>query len=402
MRMRAFKFRVYPTASQQILIRQSFGSVRFVYNWGIETKRTAYQNGQKLSGFDLIKKLPELKIQHPWLSDTNSQSLQATLRNLDSAFIRFFKKLARYPQFKSRHHSNSSFLVPQHFSVDQKNNTIVVPKIGSIKAVLHRTIEGEPRSITLSMSKSGKFFASILVQTDEEDRPVKPVKPATAIGVDLGLKSFLVDSNGKKVENPRHLRKSIQKLKYLSKQFSRKQKDGKNRERARLCLARQYEKVSNQRADFLHKLTTRLVRENQAGTICVEDLNIAGMMRNHKLARSIQDASWGEWLRMLEYKCKWHGVNLVRIGRFEPSSRLCPCGYRNKELTLRDREWTCPKCGATHDRDILAAQNIRAFGIIKTCGGTRRVKIGELPVCNPGAMNQESMPFHRAWNLTPA
>lgn len=216
-----------------------------------------------------------------------------------------------------------------------------------------------------------------------EDPKPNPIDPKTTIGVDVGLKSFAVVSDGRVFKPNSNLKKSRSKINYLHRQFSKKQKRSKNSERARINLARAYEKRTNQQVDYIHKLTYGLTSdENQVGTICIEDLNIKGMIQNHKLARSISEVAWGEFYRQLEYKCRWKGINLVRIGRFEPSSRLCPCGYRNENLTMKDREWICPKCNVRHDRDLLAANNIMVMGINKEiAAGTVVKKVGELSGC---------------------
>jgi len=398
MRNVAFKFRIYPNKEQVQLIGKACGCHRFIYNWGLGIKQKAYQEGKKINVIQITMLLPELKEKLPWLKEANSQSHQATLRDLDIAFTRFFKRLADYPKFKSKHKSKASFHIPQHFKIEK--DALILPKLGKIKAVLHREVLGKPKSITISISRCGNFFASILAEQDIKDPELKSINPETTIGLDVGIKTFVVSSNGETFDNPKCLRKATSKVRYLSQQHSKKEKGGKNREGARLRLARQHEKVSNQRKDFLHKVSNQIADENQISTICVEDLNIKGMLKNHKLARAISDCSWAEFFRMLEYKCKWRGIRIVQIGRFEPSSKLCPCGFKNDLLTLEDRSWKCPRCGTTHDRDLLAANNIRRFGLaklaspVKSKGGRRcRLKLGELPIRKLGVMNQEAPPL---------
>jgi putative transposase len=384
MRFRAYKYRIYPNKVQATAIRKACGCRRFIYNWGLEQKQQAYQRGEKLTCIDLSNRLPGLKKELPWLkTDAYSQSLQTTMRDLDMAFTRFFKKQGDYPRFKSKGKSRESFHVPQGFKIGVEEGALTLPKLGKVRVIFDRDPDGEFKSVTVSMSKSGKFFASILCEQDVEDPELKPIDPKTTIGVDVGIKTFLVCSDGRKFENPKHLRESMSRLKFLSRRHARKQKGGKNRERARLRLARQHEKVANQRRDFLHKVSHELANESQVGTICVEDLNVKGMMKNHCLAGAISDCSWGAFFRMLEYKCRWRGIRIVKIGRFEPSSKLCPCGVRNDGLTLADREWTCPKCGTVHDRDLLAANNVKRFGIAKatlTAGGTPVESLGSCSV----------------------
>jgi putative transposase len=277
------------------------------------------------------------------------------------AYKRFFKAKKGFPRFKSKH-DRQSCQFPQGVSVSWEENALEFPKIGAVKAVFHRTFEGTVKTVTVSRTATGKYFASVLIETPDEIPAKAPIEETSACGIDVGLKDFATLSTGEKIANPKHLKKSLKRLKYLQYKHSKKAKSGKNREKARKRLAKRYEKVTNQRKDFLHKVSTRIVRENQ--TVCVENLNIAGMMKNHNLAQAIGDVSWSKFLEMLEYKCAWSGVNFVKIGRFEPSSKMCPCGKINNALTLADRVWRC-ECGLEHDRDMLAACNIKAFGLKK-------------------------------------
>ena len=364
MRLMAYKFRLYPTPKQADAIRRNCGCARFVYNWGLEKKIAAHQANKTLSCVALAYELPALKKEFPWLKeDAYSQSLQQSLRHLDNAFSRFFEGISEFPEFKKKGKTKSSFQVPQGFKIDEKNRTIFLPKMGSIQVVLHRPLEGEQKSVTVSMSKAGKFFASVLCEQDVDDPKPQPVDLNTTVGIDMGPKSFLVTSDGRKFDCPKEFRKAESKIGFLDRQMRKKEKSkknaegkwegGKNRNLARLRLAKKYEGVTNRRMDFLHKMSNAIADESQVGTICVEDLNIAGMLKNHKLAKSIQDAGWSTFMQFLEYKCKWRGINLVKIGRFEPSSKMCPCGFKNDDL----------KCGTLHDRDLLAANNIRTFGL---------------------------------------
>lgn len=364
--LKAYKYRISPNADQEVLLNKHFGSVRFLYNWALEKKTTAYQSENKsLSRYDIQKELPGLKQDFEWLKEINSQSLQSALLNLDNAYTRFFREKKGFPRFKSKKDNRHSFQCPQNVTVDFANSIIKLPKIGKVKAIFSREFIGTIKTVTISKTPTGKVFASILVDTGE-GVPVKaPLSQDTAVGIDVGLSHFATLSTGEVIANPRFLKKSARRLKRLSRKHSKKVKGSNNRNKSRIRLARQYEKVSNQRNDFLHKVSTKIVRDNQTGTICVEDLNISGMMKNHKLAKAIADVSWGSFINMLEYKCEWHGKNLVKIGRFDPSSKLCTCGTINKSLTLKDRVWTCGSCGATHDRDVLAANNIVRFAFVK-------------------------------------
>jgi putative transposase len=369
---RAYKYRISPTNSQKELIAKHIGSSRFVYNLALETKNTAYLGSKhNFSPFDLIKQLPDLKKECEWLKEVNSQSLQQSIQNMDIAFKRFFKG-SGFPKFKSKHKGSQSFSVPQ--SVKVEYDRLIIPKFGKrgIKINVHREIKGTIKSATISRTSTGKYFASILVDTHIE-KPVKaPIKKETTVGVDLGIKTFLVTSNGLEIKNPKNLRKAQDKLKYVQRKYS---KNKGKRTKQRLALL--HEKVVNKRKDFLHKTSTKLIRENQ--TIALEDLNVAGMVKNHNLAQAISDVSWSTFVTMLEYKADWYGKNILRIGRFAPSSKTCSCcGYINKELTLKDREWTCPKCNSVLDRDVNAAINIKSFALKNILSGTDRKNQGEL------------------------
>ena len=367
---KAFKYRIYPTPEQARLLAQHFGHCRFVYNWGLNQKIEQYQKqGKSDSCISLINKITQIKKKEAtsWLNDVNSQSLQMSLRNLDNAFTRFFREKKGFPSHKKRA-GRQSFQCPQDCSIDFDNGLLSIPKFkgkNKLKIRVSRTFEGKIKTVTISKNPSDKYFVSLLVEINQE-LPSKPViKEDTTLGIDLGLKDFATLSTGEKISNPRSLKKSLKEIKYKHYNLSRKQKGSKRRNKARIKLAKAYEKVKNQRDDFLHKLSYKLTHDNQVDTICMEDLNIQGMMKNHKLAQSISDVSWSRFVELLKYKCEWYGKNLFQIGRFEPSSKMCTCGNLNNNLTLKDREWTCQKCKTTHDRDILAAQNIKRFGLIR-------------------------------------
>ena len=364
---RAYKYRISPTNSQKELIAKHIGSSRFVYNLALETKNTAYIGSKhNFSPFDLIKQLPELKKECEWLKEVNSQSLQQSIQNMDIAFKKFFKG-AGFPKFKSKHKGKQSFSIPQNVLVE--DNKLVIPKFKEgIDIILHREIKGTIKSATISVTPTGKYFVSILVDTNIE-MPIKaPITESTTIGVDLGIKYFLVTSNGEVIENSKHLRKAQSKLKYTQRKYS---KNKGKRTRQRLALL--HEKVVNKRKDFLQKVSTKLIRENQ--TIALEDLAVSNMVKNHNLAQAINDVSWSTFVTMLEYKADWYGKNILRIGRFAPSSKTCSCcGYINKGLTLKDREWTCPKCNSVLDRDINAAINIKSFALKNHLSGEHTLK----------------------------
>lgn len=363
--LKAYKFRLYPTHPQVEQFIQHFGAVRFVYNWSLEQKIKIYKiENKSLSRFELNKMLPTIKNDNEWLKSVNAQSLQEANIDLDSAFTKFFREKKGFPKFKSKKNIVQSFHVPQHYTVDFENNTVKLPKIGSVKAIIHRTFEGKLKTATVSMNSVGQFYISILVNDGKELPNKQSFDESTTVGVDVGIKDFAIQSDGTKIENPKYLRNSSKKLSVLQRRLSRKQKGSNNRNKARKVVAKQYLKISNQRKDFLHKLTFNLIRENQA--IAVETLNVKCMLKNHCLAKAISDVSWSEFFRQLEYKAEWYGKTVLKIGRFEPSTKICSkCGYYNHTMTLSVREWECPKCNATHDRDINAANNIKTFALQK-------------------------------------
>lgn len=371
--LKAFKYRIYPTKDQAELINKHIGSARFIYNLALETKTMAYAGSKvNLSCFDLMKQLPDLKEECVWLKEINAQSLQAPIRNLDNAFTNFYKGQGNFPKYKSKRRGKQSFHIPQKIKLE--NNKLFISKFREgIDIVLHREIKGLIKSATVSRTPTGKYFVSILCDTGEENRIKSNIKEETTVGIDLGLTNFLITSNGDTINNPKYLQEAESRLKYVQRKYSKYK--GK---RTRHKLAKLHEKVANQRRDFLHKNSSKLVSENQ--TIAIEDLNVEGMMKNHCLAKSISDVGWSMFIEMLAYKCDWYGVNLLKIGRFDPSSKTCSnCGNINKELTLKDREWTCRKCNVNHDRDINAAINIKSFALKKILSGTDSKNRNELP-----------------------
>lgn len=363
MMLKAYKYRMIPNAEQKEAFLKHIGACRFVYNLSLEQKITVYETDKKtLTRFDLNNMLPDLKKEFGWLKDVNSQSLQLTNKNLDSAFKRFFREKKGFPRFKSRKNPIQSFQVPQHYIVDFDNNRVKLPKIGWIKTKLSRSFEGILKTATVSMTTTGKFFISILVEDGKETLKKEPFGYDTTIGLDVGIKDFVTMSDGTKVDNPKFLKSSLQRLKVLQQRMSKTKKGSKNRDKAKYQVALLHEHITNQRKDFLHKLTTKLVRENQA--IAIETLNVSGMMKNHCLAQAIGDVSWYEFFRQLEYKCEWSRKTLLRVGQFEPSSKICNvCGTINRDLKLSDREWTCAGCGTLHDRDVNASINIKKFAL---------------------------------------
>lgn len=382
MKYRAYRYRLYPNEEQKVLIAKHLGSCRFIYNYALAKKVKAYQvDGTNLSRFDIQADLLNMKKfdEYCWLKEVNSLSLQASLANLDSAYTKFFHEHKGFPNFKSKKDSKQSFSIPQNTKVDFENGRIFIPKFKSgIKVILHRTFDGIVKTSTITRTSTGKYFISILVEVDEPDVSMKPICENKAVGIDLGIKTFAVLSDGTEIPNPRHLKQSLDKVKKLQRSLLHKTKGSKNRDKARRKLALAHEQVTNRRNDFLHKVTSYLV--NNYDTICLEDLNVKGMIKNHHLAQSLSDIAIGTFNTLLEYKAKERGVNILRIGRFEPSSKMCTCGYINHNLTLAIREWTCPECGSIHDRDLLAANNIKRFAFrkINTVGTTEIHACGDM------------------------
>ncbi len=361
---KAYRYRLYPTKAQEQLLAQHFGAVRFVYNWALETKKKAWEEGKEnVSRFTLSKQITAVKAEKDWLNGPDRKSIEAALQHLEQAYIGFFKGKG-YPQYKSKRERQAIFygqnpLKPSMVRFGQ--HQIRIPKVGFIKAAISQPFNGQLKSITVSKTPTGKYYAACVVALEEELPTKSPANQLQAVGIDLGIKSFAVLSTGEVIGNPKFLTKSLKALRRGQSRHSKKKKGGKNREKSRMKLARIHEKITYQRNDFLHKVTTKIIRENQAGTLCIEDLNVAAIGRNRKLSLHVSDAGWGTFRQYLTYKADWYGVNLRVIDRFAPSSRMCSCGTKNTELTLKQRTWTCAACGTTHDRDLLAAQNIVRF-----------------------------------------
>jgi len=372
---KTYEYRIYPTDEQKSLLAKHFGHCRWMYNYALSRKISHYkQTSNTLSRYDIQAEIPVLKKQEDteWLKEVNSQSLQAVLIHLDTAYNKFFTKSGGFPKFKNRK-SKQSFEIPKNLTVDFTKSEVKLPKFTEpIRTVFHRQFEGEIRTCHIKRSNAGNYYVTILVE-DGKELPLKPeIRKTTSIGIDVGIKTFAVTSEGEEIVNPRHFVTCQRRLAMVQRSFSRKIKSkkkgdplSKNAEKQKVKLQLLHEHVANQRKDFLHKVTTRLIRENQ--TICIEDLNVKGMMKNRKLSKHIQDAGWGMFFQFLRYKSDWYGSNIVSIGRFEPSSKTCSkCGYIKHDLTLKDRAWVCPICGEHHDRDVNAAINIRDFSFVNT------------------------------------
>ncbi len=355
-----FKFRIYPNKVQQCLINRTLGCCRFVFNHFLALRRDEWTANHKSIGYvQTASMLTDLKKNEnfSWLKEADSMALQEVLRNLDTAYQNFFQRRAKYPRFKSKHnHSQSYRTRNQSNGIRIIGNKIKLPKIGEVKAKLSRTFEGRILNATVTRAASGKYFVFLCAELDKET--LIRSNNGGKIGLDVGLSEFLTDSNGNTVDNPRTLKRLTQKLIREQQRLSRKMPKSKNRDKARIRVARVHEHIANIRKDFLHKLSTRLVIENQV--IAVESLKVKNMMRNHHLAKAIADVSWSEFFRQLAYKAELHGSKLLKVDTFYPSSQTCSnCGYQNEETkNLNVRSWTCPKCGAVHDRDENAAKNI--------------------------------------------
>jgi len=362
--LKAYKYKIKPNQQQEELLQKFFGCVRYIYNWGLNKKTSAYkESGKTVNYLQLAKELTSLKRTDEcgWLNECTTEALQQSLRSLDNAFTAFFRKKAKYPRFKSKKHTKDSvkFINSVHF--DFENWIVKLPKLGRVALCKNRTFDQgicKQGTCTVSRDHCGTYWCVITVD-DLQPKPTKAkLVKDNAVGIDLGIKDYAILSDGTKFSNPKHLEKAQKKLAHLQKVFARTQKDSVNHEKMRVKVAKCHRSISNQRNDFLHKLSTHLARNYDV--ICLEDLNVKGMEQNHHLARAIQGAAWSEFVRQLEYKSEWFGKNVLFIGRFEPSSKLChKCGYINRELTLKDREWVCPECGEHLDRDVNAAINIK-------------------------------------------
>jgi len=359
---KAYKFRFYPTKEQKQNLANTFGCARFVYNRMLAIRTDEYyNNGVKINYDKSSELLTELKKEeeYKWLNEVSAVPLQQGLRNLQKAFSNFWKKLTKYPNFKKKSYDQSITYAANAFEF--KNKELKLAKQSEpLKIVWHRKIPKNTRITSISVSKdnSDRYFVSLFLEEEVNFLPTND----NIVGIDLGLEDFVVFSSGEKVKTPKILRKYQSKLALLQKRLAKKQKASKRRNIARLKVAKIHKRIANKRSDFLHKLSTRIIRENQ--TIVVEDLNISGMLKLKKLSKSISDASWSEFLRQLKYKALWYGRNIIEIDKWFPSSKRCnECGYILDSLKLDVRKWICPKCNINHDRDINAAKNILTVGM---------------------------------------
>ncbi len=372
--LKAYKYRIYPNQQQAVAFDKHFGCVRFVYNWALVLQNRYYKIfGKSLSRTQIQNQLVKKKktAKFTWLNEVNSQSLLNALLNVHTAFTHFFKGRAKFPRFKSKKIPQRRYQCPQHCTVNFEQGMINLPKIKGIKTIFSREFIGKIKTVTVSKTATGQYYASILADTGKHDTIPTPttIDPNLTVGIDLGINHLLILSDGSKFDNPKHLSKASKHLAIQQKIFARKQKQSKNHQRQKLAIARIHEKVRNQRLDLHHKITHKLICESQATSFCVEDLSVKNMVKNRKLAKAINDVAWYQFITILTYKALWNGKNILKVNRFFASSKICcHCHHRLDNLPLSVRNWTCPSCQTHHDRDINAARNIRYQALADALG----------------------------------
>lgn len=375
--IKTYKYRIYPNKSQRILMAKHFGSTRFAWNYFLALRKDSYlENKKSLTFYDNSRELTSLKRDKnfEWLKEVNSQSLQASLKDLDTAYGRFFKKQAMFPKFKSKFKSIDSFRCPQGAKI--QNGKLSLPKFkDGIKIKFHRDLVGKILFATISQTSTGKYFVSITCESNHELIPPSNKK----VGIDLGIKNLVICSDGKVFNNPKITKKYAKKLAYEQRQLAKKKKSSGKRFKQRKKVTNVYEIIKNVRMDNLHKVSYSLIKEYQ--TIAAEDLNVKGMVKNHCLAKAIADVSWSELTRQLEYKAQWNERNFIKIDRWFPSSKTCNnCNFIKQDLQLKDRKWICPQCGAALDRDLNAAKNILKQGLKILSGSGTDSDLKQKPV----------------------
>lgn len=362
--LRGYKYRIYPTDVQKIQLAKTFGCVRFVYNNCLNKKIDEYNKNKKnMSNFDCNNYVNrELKLKFDWLKEVDKFALTNAVYDMGNAYQKFYREKTGYPKFKSKRTNKYSYttnFTNNNISVNFDEHFIKLPKLKQVKAVVHRKFDGKIKNATISKEPNGQYYVSILVEEEIKKLP----KNNNKIGIDLGIKEFLVASDGNVIHNPKTLYKYQNKLAKLQRELSSKEKGSSNWNKCRIKVARLHKKISNIRNDFLHKLSSKIIHENQV--VISEDLNIKNMVKNKNLSKAISDVSWSEFMRQIDYKSKWYGRTYHKTNKFFPSSQMCNCcGFQNKEVkNLNIREWTCDNCQTVHERDVNASINILKKGI---------------------------------------
>lgn len=367
--LKVYKYRIYPNSEQALAFEKHFGCSRFVFNRALALQKRYYAIfGKSLSRTQIQSQLVKKKKNNKfaWLNEVNSQSLLNALFNVYTAFTNFFKGRAKFPRFKSKKIPQRSYQCPQHCSVNFEQSIINLPKIKGIKAIFSREFIGKIKTVTVSKTATGKYYASVLVEDDSTLPTPTVVEPKSTIGIDLGISHLLNLSDGSKFDNPKYLAKVSQRLATQQKIFARKQKQSKNYQKQKLVVARIHEKVKNQRLDLHHQITYSLICENQATSYALEDLAVKNMVKNRKLAKAINDVGWRQFVTLLTYKANWYGKN---VNRFFASSKICShCHHKLDSLPLQVRNWKCPSCQTEHDRDMNASNNIRQQALADVAG----------------------------------
>ncbi len=366
--LRAYKYRIYPTDEQKVMLAKTFGCCRYVYNWARELKERAYEeDGKIIKKFDMLAMARhDLRETAPWLTEVSSKAIEFAVGDLYAAYDNFFEKRAKYPKFRKKD-GRQCYHDSGMIHVNFKRGLITIPKIKNIPCVFHRRFDTNKctiKQVCVELLPSGRYRVSVLIDDGSPNPIMAPIDPDKTIGIDTGLDHYVVTSDGLTDEPTHEAKKQARKLKLLNRRLAKKEYGSRQFRTLKHRIARLYEHITNCRHDHIHKLTHYLAYENQATTICVEDLNVDGLRRNKYLSYTFEDVSIGEFYRQLKYKCAWAGKNYIEIDRFAPSSKRCShCGYIYKGLTLEERRWTCPECGSHHDRDLNAAINIKHFGL---------------------------------------
>lgn len=368
--LKTYRYRIYPNKKQEEQIQKTFGCCRFVYNQTLSYREEMYEtNGKSMSKYDCINYVCKvLKKQYEWLKDVDKWALENSVKNMDAAYQNFFNRKTGFPKFKEKRYTKKSYTTncdkcgsgeKYNIEIDTIKGMIKIPKVKWVKAKISRIFDGKIKSATISQVPSGKYFVSVLVEEKQEER----IKLNKKIGIDLGIKDLVITSDGEKYNNPKIIKIYEKKLAKEQKRLCKKNKGSKNWEKQRIKIARIYEKIHNSRVDNLHKISHKLINENQV--IVSEDLTVNNMMKNHNLSKAISDCGWHELTRQIKYKSEWNGRSYIKIGKFVPTSQICNiCGYKNPDIkNLSIRKWICPKCGNMHDRDINAAKNILNEGL---------------------------------------